>query len=392
MYITSKPVAAFSLYGGGFCVGLTLVSFPASSGVLKALHGFSDATYGAIYFPQLIAAIAGALLGGALASRWRLRSLYLLALVCFAAAQLCLAASARLSPDAALAAIMLGTGLFGFGFGCGGGPLNAFAALLFPTAPTTAITALHMSAGAGLTVAPFYFALLDQHGLWILGPSSLVVLTSLLLFATCVAALPEPAPQRATAAERPQASRFFWSMALVAVLYSIAEGTFSNWAILYLREGRQLTPERAAIALSCFWAALTLGRLGASFLVLRLSPARLLVLHPLLMAAAFLLLPSVSDEISADLFFAFAGLACSSFFPMLVAYAAVPYPNSISWIASMLTAAMMVGVGIGSYAMGELHAHASFETLYRLATLYPVAVLLLVLFSLRRPASIRIPT
>ena len=46
-----------TLYLAGMLQGLTLVSFPASSGVLKQMHGFSDAQYGAIFLPQL--ALAG---------------------------------------------------------------------------------------------------------------------------------------------------------------------------------------------------------------------------------------------------------------------------------------------------------------------------------------------
>ena len=55
--------------------GLTLVSFPTSSAVLKQMHGFSTAQYGAIFLPQVALAVIGALGGGALASRLGLRVL-----------------------------------------------------------------------------------------------------------------------------------------------------------------------------------------------------------------------------------------------------------------------------------------------------------------------------
>lgn len=380
----SPLLAAIGLYVGGITIGLTLVSFPASSVVLKQMHGFTDAQYGAIYLPQLIAAIAGALAGGAFVGRLGLRALWLISLVCFAAAQLSLAASSLLPSGWALIAVMCGTGFFGFGFGFGGGPLNAFAVLLFPRHQTTALTALHMSAGAGLTMAPFYFNMFAAAGFWLAGPVSLLIVTTAVLVISLLAEFPTPPVELGTkTAAHPAASLFFWLTALVSVIYSIAEGTFSNWALLFVEEERHLSAETAALSLTCFWGSITLGRLLVSVLVLRVPPTAILATLPVLIAIAFWLLPGVDSPGSALLGFAFAGFACSAFFPMLVTFSAKPFAHAISWIASMLTAAMMVGVGIGSYLVGALHSVLSIGALYHWAILNSVLVLLLLGLSAR---------
>lgn len=384
-----KLLAAVSVYGGALIIGLTLVSFPASSTYLRAAHGFSDTEYGAIYLPQLLAAIAGAIGGGIAAGRLGLRTMYVLALLCFALAQGLLALSAGLSSDIALAAVMSATAAFGLGFGFGGGPLNAAVALLFPRTTSAAITALHMMAGAGLTAAPFAFAALAVRGIWIAGPLGLLLTTVILLLLALAARWPEPAPHSGSAGRlwpAPARTSFFWLAALIAVLYSIAEGTFSNWALVYVQEDRGLSASTAALALTSFWAALTLGRLLASFLALHLKPMTFLLALPVLTMAGFFYLPLASSEVAVIAGFAFAGFACSAFFPMLVGYAADAHPRHVSWIASMLTAAMMLGVGIGSYAIGALRASVALPDLYRASIVYPVLVLI-ALFAAARARS-----
>jgi fucose permease len=186
----------------------------------------------------------------------------------------------------------------------------------------------------------------------------------------------------------PGRSLFFWICAAAAMLYSIAEGTFSNWATVFLTEERGLQARDAALALTCFWAAITGGRLLATLIAVRLPPIMFLVVLPCAMIASFLVLPDIVGQREAYAGFAIAGLSCSAFFPMLVAFTAARTPAAISWIASMLTAAMMVGVGIGSYAVGALRGSTPIAGLYTQAIVVPAACLVCVLlaigFRLRR--------
>ena len=58
----AAPSAVLIVYAGALLQGMTLVSFPAVSAMLKQTLALSDADYGAIFLP-----IVGAVAGGALA-------------------------------------------------------------------------------------------------------------------------------------------------------------------------------------------------------------------------------------------------------------------------------------------------------------------------------------
>jgi fucose permease len=176
--------------------------------------------------------------------------------------------------------------------------------------------------------------------------------------------------------------------AAICVLYAFAEGTFGNWAVLYLQDSKHLPETVAAAGLSVFWAAIVAGRLLTSVLVLRLSPAVIWVCLPVLMIAAFLLLPYANSAVLGIGLFALAGLACSSFFPLSIGLASKRFAAHVPWVSSMLIAALMVGVGIGSYVVGVLREMFPLEQLYRLSSLYPLTVLVLVALVLRKPRKI----
>jgi MFS family permease len=382
---------AFSVYAGGLLLGMTLVSVPASSALLMQLHSFSDAQYGSIYLPQLLCAIVGGLGGGLLTDLLGTKRLLVVALGCLFLAQATLAASAVLPPELALPALMLATGCIGLGIGLGGGPLNAYPVILFPKVPNAALTALHTTVGVGMMLSPVYLSTFAQAGHWLPGVIALSATTSIVTSIAIFTRFPSTATGEiplSALATRPERHALFWICALIAVLYSVAEGIFSNWAMLFIQEERQLDAATASLALTCFWAALTFGRLLASFIVMRVSPVTFLVGLPLAMAAAFWWLPTASGSSGLIGAFAFAGLACSAYFPMLVAYAAAAYPHRVSWIASMMITAQMVGIGLGTYAVGMLKGTSSIAELYRAAVALPIATSLLLVLAWRlRPAA-----
>ena len=383
----SRLLHAISVYSGAVLLGLTLVSFPASSAFLRANSGISDVAYGSIYLSQLVTGIVGALLGGVAVQRIGLRAMYLVTLAFFALSQILLATSSGASAGMALILLMCATACFGFGFGFGGGPLNAFLPLLFPRRANVAIVALHMSAGAGLTIGPFLIAMLAAHDRWLVAPVGLCMVATLLFLFTSCLRLPEVPAGGPAASMWPAAGRtpFFWGTAAMALLYSIAEAMFSNWCVLYLVEEKQVSAQVAALALTCFWGSLTLGRLLVSVGVLWIRPAFLLFVLPMLIVVAFIGVSGVHSATTALLGFAFAGFACSGFFPLLVGVAVAPFPRDVSWIASMLTAAMTVGVGIGSYVIGALHHALSITALYRYSVIYPAALLAVLVVLRIRP-------
>ena len=395
---TTPWLAVGSLYIAGTLQGLTLVSFPASSAVLKQMHGFSDAEYGAIFLPQVALAVIGALGGGALASRLGLKVLLGWALLINAVSQLLLAGSMLLPPAAAFIAVLLGTACLGLGFGASGAPLNGLPPLFFPQRRDTALVALHTLLGLGLAIGPLVASPFIMAGRWAGFPLLLASLCALLAAAAFVQRFPRDGEERPTPASgrmamcdpmplpamRPQALRDhpvrtagFWLFTVIAVLYAFAEGTFGNWAVLYLQDVKHLPETVAASALSVFWAAMVGGRLLTSVLVLKLAPRLIWLSLPGFMIVAFLLLPYASTPTRGIAGFALAGLACSAFFPLSIGLASQRFEKHVPWVSSMLIAALMVGVGLGSYVIGLLRETVAMEQLYRLSTFYPVVVLLL---------------
>jgi fucose permease len=403
-------LAAPVVYLSGMLQGLTLVSFPASSAMLKSMQGFSDAQYGAIFLPQVALAVVGALAGGSLATRWGLKTLLWLGLVINALSQVLLAATAGLSPPVAYAALLAGTGSMGLGFGLAGAPLNGLPPLLFPNKRDSALVALHTLLGLGLALGPWIASSFVMAGHWVGFPLLLAGFAAFLAAAAGLARFPSSEPAEPTQAEpapiadpmplpafrggvdgHPVRLAGFWLFALACVLYAFAEGTFSNWAVLYLQDIKHLPETVAAGALSVFWAAMVGGRLLAAVLVLRLAPERIWLVLPLLMIMAFLLLPYADTPVLGIGLFAFAGLACSAFFPLSIGLASRRFERHVPWVSSALIAALMVGVGLGSYLIGLLQEALPLGRLYQLSALYPTTVLVLAWLLVRESSRAREP-
>jgi fucose permease len=406
MRVRSAPVA--TLYLSGLLQGLTLVSFPASSAVLRQMHGLTDAQYGTIFLPQVAAAVIGALAGAALAARIPLRQLLCIALGINALSQLLLAGTVLLSPGPAFVLVLLGTATLGLGFGISGAPLNGLPPLFFPKRRDTALVALHTFLGLGLAIGPVIANPFIMAGLWVGFPLLLAGLALVLALATLWGTYPDtagpigappamalqsgdPVPLQLSMTRQnghPATMPAFWLFATITVLYAFAEGTFGNWAILYLQDVKHLPETVAAGALSVFWAAMVVGRLLTSVLVLRIAPHRIWLLLPLLMMAAFLLLPYASTPASGIGLFALSGIACSAFFPLSIGIASERFRDHVPWVSSMLIAALMVGVGLGSWLVGLLRSMLAMEDLYRLSVCYPLLALVLAVIALRTSAKV----
>jgi fucose permease len=227
---------------------------------------------------------------------------------------------------------------------------------------------------------------LVSMGAWYGFPLLLAALCGVLALGTLATAL--PGEHRMTAGQTPETGRpvaaiQFWIFAGITVLYAFAEGTFANWAVIYLSESKGLTMMTAGLALSVFWGALVLGRLLVTVLVIRVPPTAIWASLPVLMIAAFLSLPYANGAFVGIGLFGLAGLACSAFFPLTITLLSNRFPSHVAWVSSMMIAALMVGVGVGSFAIGALREMLSLEDLYRLSATYPIVVVVLSIFILR---------
>ena len=372
------------IYGGAVLIGINLVAVPASSVILKGLHGFSDQQYGSVFLPQLVMAITGALIAGPAVLRMSLKSMYLIALLAFALSLGGLALSSLVRADNAIFLMMLSTGLFGFGFGFGGGPLNGLVFLQFPNKTSSALTALHMMAGVGLMVGPIYFSAFESQGSWLFGPVLAMIVAVVFLIGVTLS-LQNDKPQVSSEKGKglPNKEVYFWIMIGIAFLYGFVEATFSNWAVIFVNEARNLSTGVAATALSAFWGGLTVGRFVTTFVVRRLEPFKIWLCLPVAMALALYVIPIAAGPAQIIAAFAFGGIACSAFFPLMVAISTEPFPHAVSWIASMLTAALMSGIGIVSYLVGSLIQTISIDDIYLYSIVYPVVIVALMLVGRR---------
>jgi fucose permease len=247
---------------------------------------------------------------------------------------------------------------------------------------------MHTAMGAGLAAGPLLAGFLSTAQIWVAFPALLAALCLILVGASLTVALPAPetvARHGVVVAERrPLGEKAFWLFVATVVLYAIGEGTFGNWALLYLSEERGLAPAAAALALSAFWGALTGGRVVVSLLLLRVTARPIWASMPLLMVSAFLVVPLVRTATGAALAFAWAGLACSACFPLTLSLATRRYATHAPWIASMMMAAVMSGVGVSSLAIGPLRAHIALARLYPLSALWPLLTLAAIAVLIRR--------
>jgi fucose permease len=241
-----------------------------------------------------------------------------------------------------------------------------------------------MMAGAGLMVGPLVVSACIDAGVWIVAPATFFAVSLLLLALSSRTYLPiQPASQLPAEQKFPYREAYFWLMMLISFLYALSEATFSNWAVIFLNNTKGFSVTEAGTGLAAFWGGLTIGRLLTAFVVLKLQPYKVWLIFPVLMAGAFFVVPRIDTPVEAIASFAFAGLACSAFFPLMVAVGSSQYPYAISWLASMLTAALMLGVGVGSYAVGALIDSFPLERIYYVSAICPAVTLLMILFTRR---------
>lgn len=145
----SKLLDILTVYGAALFIGLAMVSFPASSTLLKESKGLTDSQYGFIFIPQIFTTVFGAITGGGLARKIGLKKILGATLTANALSQIILFASViLLSGQFTFYAVLLATALFGLSFGLAAAPLNTYPGLIFPSKSETALVAVHTVLGA----------------------------------------------------------------------------------------------------------------------------------------------------------------------------------------------------------------------------------------------------
>jgi MFS transporter, FHS family, glucose/mannose:H+ symporter len=353
------------IYGTGLVQGLALVTFPAASSIFTSPegYGFSSARYGMMFLPQVLLAILASSLAPKFAKRYSLKRVLVAGIVADLVSMLLLASSKflRSSPDASFGFLLIATGALGFGFGATLMALSTYTESFFPGRSDRAVLGLNALLGTGTALAPLLIAVFLGLGVW----WGLPILVACTLALILISVLRQPLPflfpvnvnRSATGSGlfRGLPSRF-WLYAAVVFLYGVVETLNGNWASLYLSSQRGISVQGASLALTSFWAMVTIGRILFASLSARVPVRWIYVGLPLLLIIAFQSVSHVSGRTMGILAFGFAGLACSAFFPLSISFGGEEFPRLASVMSGELIAFYQLGYGFAAFGMAPLRA------------------------------------
>jgi fucose permease len=359
------------VYAAGAAQGIVLVTFPAASTIFTnpTQYGLSTTEYGTLFLPQVVTAITGALLGAWLSRRYGVKPVYLAGLAFGLVAMALLLASTLVMTDKPVAygMLLLATASLGAGFGLTVPAVNSLTAAFHPDGVDRSVLVLNALLGVGTTLAPVLVAIFVGLGFWWGLP-----LTSLLLLVVLVV-ISVRLPLRAGAGavvDRTDAVRTasghspvkagiparFWLFGVFAVLYGACETVNGNWAQLDMTSGLGASTMLAALALTAFWAMVTVGRVIFAALQRRFSPRYAFHFLPFALAGVFLLLSVLrrGETTVGIVLFGLAGLACSALLPLTISFGQEEFTAFSASAAGGVIAAYQLGYGIAAFGVGPL--------------------------------------
>jgi MFS family permease len=318
------------------------------------------------------------LLGGSLGSRFGIKRVYLAGLCAGLLSMGLLLLSALVAEDGSVAylLLLLATASLGAGFGLTVPALNTLAAAFHRDRPDRAILVLNALLGFGTVLAPVFVAIFDGLGAWWGLPlTSAVLLLALILESARLplqAEVGTPAPAR----EGSRIPSRFWAYAAFAVLYGVCETVNGNWAQLDMRDLGASTAS-ASLALTAFWAMVTVGRIAFAAIQAWFSPRLAYHVLPFLLAVAFLLIALLPEDQPAlgVVAFGLAGLGCSALLPLTISFSQEELTALAAAAAGGVIAAYQLGYGLAAFGVGPLRdAGVELSTVYGMAAIVAVAM------------------
>jgi fucose permease len=337
-------------------IGWTGLLIPSLIRSIEATFDQTDAGIGVIYLVYAVAYMSGSFGGGTLTERLGRR------LVLGGAVLVHAAGIAGLGLAPTWVAFVLAGLVAGLGAGALDGGSNGLVLDAYREGRGRAMNLLHMSFSVGALAAPLVVGVLVEGGVpW----QNVAIGTGIVIasLAIAYAVIPMPSGRRTRGAANETAAVGAGSggrrllagplllLGIAIATYVAAEVGVSNWIVRFLEPAPLTT---ATLALSLFWAGLTLGRLVSSVIADRFDHVRFTVTSALAMAvfiAIAVLVPNLPLSIAA---FAAAGAASGPVFPMVVAIGGERYPERSAAVGGSLTGMAVVGSTIYPPAMGFL--------------------------------------
>jgi MFS family permease len=379
------------VYLAGLVQGIVLVTFPAASTVFTDPdeYDLSSSQYGAMFLPQVVTAIAGALLGAGLAARFGAKRVYLAGLCASLVSMGLLVTSTLFTDDTAIAypLLLVATAFLGAGFGLTVPTLNTLTAVFHPAAVDRSVLVLNALLGLGTALAPLFVAMFVGLGFW----WGLPVLSTVLLAALVLVSLGLPLHAGARAAAATPRARSaipsrFWLYAVFAVLYGLCETMNGNWSQLDMTSELGASTAVASLALTAFWGMVTVGRVVFASIQRWFPTHRTYHVLPILLAGVLLAIASLPDDSPAlgVVAFGLAGFACSALLPLTISFAQEDLVT-MSATSGFVIAAYQVGFGVAAFGAGPLQdAGVTLPAIFAMAAV-AAAVMAVLSFRIARP-------
>ena len=362
----------------GVVQGIALVTFPAASTILTDPdeYDLSSSQYGTLFLPQVVTAIAAALLGAGLAGRFGTKRVYLAGLMAGLVSMALLLVSQFFTDDTAVAfgLLLLATACLGVGFGLTVPALNTLTAAFHRDRADRAVLVLNALLGFGTVLAPVFVAVFVGLGFWWGLPLTTAILLIVLLLVSV--RLPLRIEQQRTSQAGAKLPRRFWVYAGFAVLYGFCETINGNWAQLDMTDlGASAT--NASLALTAFWGMVTVGRILFAAIQQWFPPRLAYHVLPFLLAVAFVLIALLPEDepVLGILAFGLAGLGCSALLPLTISFGQGELAAVAAAAAGGVIAFYQVGYGIAAFGVGPLQdSGVELSTVYAAAAFVAAAM------------------
>lgn len=311
------------MVSAAFIEGAMLASFSASIGILLGMHHYSmsRALYSQVFLPQVITAIAAALIA-AESARGLSRGLALrlglgLSVVGVLLLTSALALGAR-SPSLAL--LLVASALAGGGFGLSYPALIAFALDAIPNHAERSVLAVNLMLAAGLAVAPGLEVAAERFNAWWALEVLLCALALPIMMAAGRSCLGPDASRRCNLhLPRRQPSAWHKIFPLLALLAGACAIMLTGWAQIHHPGQAASHPGYGLLLLASFWAAtVTAARVAFSAIERRQAWQRGTTLVPFVLAAAILVIGlAIGDRATATVgIFLLAAVVAAAFMPL----------------------------------------------------------------------------
>lgn len=367
-----------AVYAAGAVQGIVLVTFPAASTIFTDPdhYDLSNTRYGLLFVPQVATAIAASLLGSSFGQRFGTKRVYLAGLACSLVSMSLLIVSSLFETNTSVAfpLLLVATAFLGAGFGLTVPALNTLTAAFHPAAVEGSVLTLNALLGLGTVLAPVLAAIYVGLGFW----WGLPLTSTILLAALLVVSLGLPLRVEAVVARAAEGlPRRFWVYAGFAVLYGVCETVNGNWSQLDMTSKLGASTTTAAIALTAFWAMVTVGRVVFAAVDRWLAVRTTYHVLPFLLAGAFVVIAVLPDGATAAgiVVFGVAGLGCSALLPLTIGFGEKELATVAAAAAGGIIASYQFGYGLAAFGVGPLLDHGvSLSTVYAFSAAIAVAL------------------